>query len=190
MIGTSTVEYIWVKSWVIILHSISPLCMVYCILTLCLPSSMRLPKYPEYWAFAEATFYVLTRIYVRYVLQRPALHPPLPPREERQKLFELCKDSTQDHLRYISGWFLNTPPSDIKRENVKEFFRWAFLNTDMADPTYDDEIEGYIKNVEIETGLSFEHGRSEVKCLRLTLDRVGALHRSLIWYSVRPLMFL
>jgi hypothetical protein len=85
--------------------------------------------------------------------------------------------------------FRDVPPAAVKRENIKEFFRWAFLNTDMDDPIYDDEVEGYVKNLEIGTGMSFEYGRADVKCLRLTLDKVGALHRSLVWYSVRLLLF-
>jgi hypothetical protein len=77
------------------------------------------------------------------------------------------------------------PPAAIKRENIKEWFRWAFLNTAMDDPTYDDEVERYVKKLERRTGLYFEPGRANMKCLRLTLDKVDALHRSLIWYMVR-----
>ena len=58
----------------------------------------------------------------------------------------------------------------------KEFFRCAFLNTDRDDPTYDDEVEEYVKSIELGTGLSFEHGRADIKCLRLTLDKVDVLH--------------
>ena len=189
MIGTSTIDYIWVRFWVIILHSIAPLCVAYSILAFCQPSSQLLPKCLEYWAFAEAIFFLLFYIYQRHHLQRPASHPPLPPEEERQKLFELCQESTPDFARYISGWFLDAPLSVIKRENIKEFFRWAFLNTDVDDPSYDDEVEGYVKAVETGTGINFERGRSDVKCLRLTLDKVDALHRSLVWYSVRTFFY-
>jgi hypothetical protein len=185
MIGTSTAEYIWVKTWVIILHSIAPLCATYFVLAPCLCSSLRLWKSLEYWVFAETVFYVLTYLYQSYHLQRPALHPPLPSQEERHKLFDLCQDSTQDHGRYISRWFLDVPLAAIKRENIKEFFRWAFLNTAMDDPIYDDEVEGYVKKLEMGTGMNFQPGRADVKCLRLTLDKVDALHRSLIWYIVR-----
>ena len=185
MIGTSTAEYIWIKSWVIILHSIAPLSVIYCVLTPCLSSNLRLSKCLEYWTFTETVFYFLTYLYQKYHLQRPAIHPPLPSKEERHKLFDLCQDSTQDHGRYISQWFLNVPLAAIKRENIKEFFRWAFLNTDADDPTYDDEVEGYVKKVERRTGMNFQPGRADVKCLRLTLDKVDALHRSLTWYMVR-----
>jgi hypothetical protein len=185
MIGTSTAEYIWVKSWVVILHSIAPLCLTYCVLIACLPSSLRPSKCLDYWAFAETVFYFLTYLYQRYHLQRPALHPPLPSKDERHRLFGLCYDSTLDHGRYISKWFLGVPLAAIKRDNIKEWFRWAFLNTAVDDPTYDDEVEGYVKKLEMGTGMNFEPGRADVKSLRLTLDKVDALHRSLIWYMVR-----
>ena len=55
----------------------------------------------------------------------------------------------------------------------------------MDDPTYDDEVEGYVKKLEMGSGIKFEAGRADVKSLRLTLDKVDALHRSLIWYMVR-----
>ena len=152
---------------------------------LCLPTNWRLPIFVEGWALAETIFCLIFYLYQRHQLQRPAVHPPVPPKEERQRLFRLCQESTQDVVRYLSGWFLYTPLTTVKRENVKEFFRWAFLNMDEHDPTYDDEVEEYVKSTEHCTGWSFEHGRADVKCLRLTLDKVDALHRSLLWYSVR-----
>ena len=77
------------------------------------------------------------------------------------------------------------PLSAIKRENVEEWLRWAFLNTGKADPAHVDEVEGYVKSLEASTGTIFGPGRAlNVKSLRLTLDRVNALHRSLVWYVV------
>ncbi|KIW36676.1 uncharacterized protein PV06_11094 [Exophiala oligosperma] len=185
MIGTSTFDYIWVRSWIVILHSIAPICVAYCISTLCLPPSWRLPIFFEYWTLAETIFCLVFYLYKRRQLQRPALHPPAPPKEERQRLFRLCQESTQDVPRYLSGWFFYTSLTAVKRENVKEFFRWAFTNTDLNDHAYEDEVEEYVKSIELSTGVKFEHGRADVKCLRLTFDKVNALHRSLVWYSVR-----
>ena len=187
MIGTSTAEYVWVRTWAAILHSIAPLCVAYCFLITVLPSSLRLPKYLEYWAFVETAFYFVTYVYQKYLLQRPALHPSLPPRQERDALFDLCQESVQDHKRYVSKWFFGAPLADIKLDNIKEFLRWAFLNTDADDPSYDEELEGYVKKIESEIGMAFEPGRTDVKCLRLTLDKVDALHRSVIWYAVSTL---
>ena len=184
MIGTSTAEYIWIRTWVVLLHLVAPLCVAYCVLRPLLSDSSHLPSFLEYGALAETVFYLLTVLYQRCYLQRPASHPPLPSRDGRNKLFAICQDSTQDHGSYLSKWFQDVPLAAIKRENLKEFFRWAFLNMDMHNPTYDDEVEGYVKKLEMQTGLSFEPGRADVKCLRLTVDKVEALHRSLIWYMV------
>jgi len=182
MIGNSTFEYVWVVSWAFILHSISPVCVLYCILAACFS---ELPRYPLYLAVPETIFYVVTRFYRKYHIQRPAAHPPLASKEKREVLFDRCLDTTPDHEQYISKWFLDAPMSDIRRENVKEFFRWAFLNADAADPEYDDELESYVKKLEGRIGREFPPGKSDIKSLRLTLDKVNALHRSLIWYMVR-----
>lgn len=81
-------------------------------------------------------------------------------------------------------WFQDAPPAEIKRENVKDFFRWAYLSTAEPDPAYDEEMECYTKEMEKLLGRKFEPGRGNAKCLRLTLDKVKMLHRSLTWYLV------
>jgi len=81
-------------------------------------------------------------------------------------------------------WFLDAPASEIKRDNIKEFFQWAFLNMKEADPAYDEELEEYIGEMEKLLGRKLEHGRGKAKCLRLAYDRIEMLHRSLIWYLV------
>lgn len=39
----------------------------------------------------------------------------------------------------------------------------------------------YLEQIEIRSGILFEPGRSPVQSLRLTVDKVHALHRSLTW---------
>lgn len=133
----------------------------------------------------ETAFYLTTYGYRKHYLQRPALHPPPLAKEERNKLFRLCFDSSQDLNASFSRWFLGAPLVAVKRENIKEWFRWAFLNTDLADPSQDDELEIYVKQLEMKLGMNFQPGRAEVKSIRLSLDKVGALHRSMTWYTVR-----
>ncbi len=182
MIGNSTAEYIWVVFWATTLNSIGPISVLYCIFATYYP---QLRGYPLCWAVVEAIFYIFAHIYRNHHIQRPATHPLLTSSQERNELFDRCLDTTHDVEQYISKWFLNAPLSAIKRENVKEFFHWAFLNTDVPDSSYDDEVESYVKKLEAKTGTQFQPGRSAVKSLRLTLDRVDALHRSLTWYMVR-----
>ncbi|KAF5680537.1 hypothetical protein FDENT_8359 [Fusarium denticulatum] len=51
-----------------------------------------------------------------------------------------------------------------------------------SDSTYDDELEEYIEQLEELLGRKLEPGRGDAKCLRMTLDKVEMLHRSLTWY--------
>ncbi|KAK5436177.1 hypothetical protein LTR34_001806 [Exophiala xenobiotica] len=182
MLGTSRLEYLWVVTWAVILHSIGPVSLLYCVVATLIPKYLRLPKYLEYWALIETLFYFLTLGYLKYYLQSPAIHPPLLEKEERIRLFRRCFENSQDLDKLLSRWFLGTPVVDIKRENMKEWLRWAFLNTAMVDPTQDDELETYLVELETKLGTNFAPGRADVKSIRLTLDKVEALHRSLTWY--------
>lgn len=79
---------------------------------------------------------------------------------------------------------MDAPASEIKWENVKEFFRWAFLNTRVPNTVDDEELDEYVKEMEKLLGRRIEPGRGNAKCLRLTLENVDMLHRSLTWYLV------
>ena len=184
MISDSHVAYVWVTFWVFVLHSIGPLCTVCCLLNVFLPIFGFLPQLIRLWAFAEASFYITTIIYYENHLQRPAVHPARPTEEDRRRLFERCQDSTHEYKSYIEKWFMGSPLASIKRENIKEWLRWAFFDSATFEPEYDEEINDYVAKVEEALGTKFQPGRSDVKCIRLTIDRVGALHRSLSWYMV------
>lgn len=67
---------------------------------------------------------------------------------------------------------------------MKDFFLWAFFNRDGPPGDDDEELEEYVFAMEKLLGQPIEAGRGNAKCLRLTLDKVNMLHRSLIWYLV------
>lgn len=184
MIGNSTVEYIWVVAWAAILHSIGPISLTSSFLIGLLPRYVQIPRHLQYWAFAESIFFVLTQVYIGWYLQRPALHPLPSSKKERERLFELCLNTTLDHELYLSKWFFNEHLSAIKRDNVKEFFHWAFFNAHQSDSSNDDELEMYVAKLEERLGIGFPQGKGKATSLKLTLDRVSALHRSLTWYMV------
>ena len=46
-------------------------------------------------------------------------------------------------------WFMDAPASEIKWENVKDFFRWAFLNTGVPNTEDDEELEEEEESVSI-----------------------------------------
>lgn len=191
MIGTSIAEYIFIRGCVLFLHNIAPASLLYCVLLLYpLPtplSNYRLPPYVETWLVAEAAFFTIFFLPYKYHLQRPAVHPQLPSREERAKLFKRCNNTVEDPEKYLSQWFLGAEEGHIKRENVKEFVRWAFLNAGQAEneDEDEDEVEGYVNAMEKLLGREIPSGKGSAKSLRLTVDKVDCLHRSLLWYLVR-----
>ena len=93
----------------------------------------------------------------------------------------------KDPEKYLRQWFLGAREEQIRRENVKEFMRWAFLNTGRAksEDEDEDEIEGYVKAMEKLLGRDIPPGKGSARSLRLTVDKVDCLHRSLLWYLVR-----
>lgn len=185
MIGTSLWDYIFIRLCIVFLHYVAPLSALYCVAVLVLhPSNFRIPLVFEIWAVAETLFLLLIYFPRRYFLQHAAAHPEVPPRDKRRRLFELCHDTVDDPEVYLSKWFKGAPPSEIKRDNLKEFLCWAFLNKGAYGTLDDEELEEYADDLEMRLGRKLELGRGNAKSLRLTMDRVTMLHRSLLWYMV------
>jgi len=183
MIGTSTSDYVLIRTSITLLRAITPLSILYVALIPFVPRH-RLPRVVEAWPIAEAAFYLLFYLPRKHFLQRPAEHPPPLERDERRQLLQRCLEEVHDPDRYLSKWFLDAPLSEIKKENVKAFFRWVFLNTGVSHPDDDEELEGYVQQMEEAFGRKLEDGRGSARPLTLTLDRVKMVHRSLLWYQV------
>ncbi|KAI9732704.1 MAG: hypothetical protein M1818_007438 [Claussenomyces sp. TS43310] len=111
------------------------------------------------------------------------MHPPPMDRAERKELFQMCNENIPDHEMYLKKWFLGARLEDIKRENVKEFFLWAFFDREGPPGADDEELEEFVAATEERLGRKIEPGRGNAKCLRLTLDGVDTLPRSLVWYA-------
>lgn len=185
MIGTSTTEYIFIRCCILLLHWITPLSILYCIAAFIFGT----PPYRAFWilqafATAEAAFYFLVYLPRKRYLQAPAIHPTALPRDERYRLFRNCFENVPDPQSYLSKWFLDAPRSDIKRDNIKEFLRWAFLNGEEPQAEDDQELEGYVDEFETLLGVKFPQGRGPAKCLSLTINPVDMMRRSLAWYLV------
>jgi hypothetical protein len=184
MIGTSVYDYIFIQACIIFLHWIAPLSIFYCVGSFLFPHRFPGSQVAQTWATLETAFYFFVYHPRRIYLQRAATHPTLVSREDRRALFHRCNQHVPDAGRYLSKWFMDAPAAEIKRENVKEWLRWAFLNTAKVTPADDEELEEYIGVLEKMLGRDIEPGRGNAKCLRLTLDKVDMLHRSVIWYLV------
>lgn len=188
MIGTTTFDLLLIRSCIIFLHYIAPLCSLYCITNIILyglkAALSPLPLTIECIAIAETLFYLCIYLPNRAYLQRDAVHPPPVSRSERRELFQRCNENIPDGEAYLQKWFLGAPAKEIKRENIKEFFLWAFFNRGGPPGDDDEELEEYIAKTELLLGREIEPGRGNAECLRLTLDKVDMLHRTLTWYLV------
>ncbi|KAI5253047.1 hypothetical protein E4T42_03115 [Aureobasidium subglaciale] len=184
--GPSTSEYIFIRTCIAFLHWIAPLSVAYSFVNLYLRPNrshgFSIQDILIAWALLEAVFYLVIFLPLRRHLQRPALHPEHASREQRKQDFIQCMGSVPDLDEFLSKWFKNSPLSEIKRENIKEFLRWAFLSLDSVDEAYEDEVEEYVQLIEKTRQKEFEPGRGSARCIRLTFDKVELLHRSLFWY--------
>ena len=187
MIGTTVWDYLHIKWWIIFLSSITPLSACYCFILICrsvigISLTPRLPWPIEIWAAAEVLFYLFIRLHYKPLLQQEASHPPAPSQHERRVLFARCNATIDDPEDYLRKWFLGAQLTEIRKDNIKEFFLWAFFNRG-GDPGDDEEeLEEYVSATEKLLGRRFQDGRGKAVCLRLTLDEVKILRRSILWY--------
>ncbi|KAL9131537.1 MAG: hypothetical protein Q9217_000551 [Psora testacea] len=117
-----------------------------------------------------------------HALQREATHPYPLPRQKRKELFQLCHDTIRHPEHYLRLWFRGAPLSEIRRGNVKELYRWAFLNKKDVSPEDNEELEEYADKTEQLLGRKLKPGYGNAKSLRGTIDRVQTSYRSLFWY--------
>jgi len=137
------------------------------------------------YAAIETGFYLLIYLPRKFILQAPAKHPERMPRERRQALFQRCLEQIPNPERYLSKWFHDASASEIKKENLKDFLRWALLNSSEFDPLDEEELDEYANGVEKRLGRDIPPGRGKAIPLRLTIDNFYPQHRPLVWYMVR-----
>lgn len=198
MIGTSIPEYIFIRTCIVGLRAITPLSIFYCSLSIADPPSSPGGKFLLAWSILETTFWLLGYLPRKRSLQASATHPPPLEREDRKELFWKCWDRIPNPEYYVSKWFLGAKPWEVRRDNVKDFFRWALLNKgdqeevkENADEQImmerleeEDELNEYVDGVQTLLGRRIEPGRGPAQSLRLTVDKVKMLHRPLVWYLV------
>lgn len=185
------IEYLRIRGTVLMFQSIAPLALLYTSLRLLhnlLPKpldTLELPWPIAYWLFAEATTCIFLFLpYKHTIYQRAATHPPALPRAERQKLFTKCWGTVEDPEKHLKGWFQGAAREDIKRENLKQFIHWAFFNCEQVPPEDEEEVEGYVVQVEEHLGRKVPEGKAKAVSLRTSLDEVRCSYRSLFWYLV------
>lgn len=193
MIGNSTAEYLFIRICILFLHNIAPISILYSIQLLLvqffhLPIYLELLPYPiQIWLTTEAIFLITFIIPFKYNLHNSTIcHRPLSA-EGREKLFRRCIASVPNLEKYLSRWLLVSEAEYIKRDNVKDFVRWAFFRPDYKHKwnQHDEvEVEAYTTEIEKLIGQKLAPGRIDLKGLGQLLHETTGSHRSLLWYTV------
>ncbi|TID15234.1 Eukaryotic peptide chain release factor GTP-binding subunit [Venturia nashicola] len=188
MIGTTTTDYIFIRVCIFAIRAVTPLCMLLTVLAIVRPPHTLATQSLLAYATLETAFYFLVFLPRKASLQSPAEHPPIPSREFQSLLYQRCKETISDPGDFLRKWFLGADLKDIKWENVKDFYRWGFLNTADEHTAHDEELDVYVQGVEELLGKKLEPGRGSAKCLRLTVDPVEMTHRPIVWYFILGLL--
>jgi pimeloyl-ACP methyl ester carboxylesterase len=184
MISNDPFSYVFIRVTIFCLRAIAPLSAIYCCLRLAYPKSSHAPLPVEIIAIAETTFYLLFYLPRRHVLQRAATQPTLASPKERRKLFYKCWETVSDLDRFVSLWFKGAPVDALKRDDVKDWLCWGFLDKPTGSIEDDEELEEYVSETERILGRRFEEGRGSFPAIRTTIDKVEMQHRSLLYYIV------
>ena len=184
MIGTSFYEYVFIRASIFILRLVTPACICYTAAYIIRPFHFRGAPFLFAYAAIETGFYLLIYLPRTFYLQAPAKHPERMSRERRRVLFERCAEQIPNPERHLSKWFHDASPSDIKKENLKDFLRWALLNSGEFDPVDEEELDEYVFGIEKLLGREILPGRGKAIPLRLTIDNFYPQHRPLVWYMV------
>ncbi|KAK7421209.1 hypothetical protein QQX98_002339 [Neonectria punicea] len=170
MAQSSVWRYAFIRTSIFFLHLVAPFSIFYSLVSSLVNLPFRIPRIFEVWLVLEAVFYYAVYLPHNAYLQRGATHPTSASREDRRKLFWRCHRNIPNPDRYLQKWFRDAPAAEIKRENVKDFFRWSFLNTGDSDPAHDEELEEFAGEIEKLLGRKLEPGRGNAQCIRFQID--------------------
>ena len=103
------------------------------------------------WMVAETLWFPYYLFTVRRLQRTRPVHHATEDSQARKDLILKCWDALETAARpdrkeediqaFLSGWFLGAPFAEIKRENLKSWVAWAFLDRDYTKEE-DDEGRG------------------------------------------------
>ncbi|KAK8122699.1 Alpha beta hydrolase fold family [Apiospora sp. TS-2023a] len=136
------------------------------------------------YVLLDALYLVFLWIPYNRRLRDEADHPPPLSPEDRRALFLRCDENVPDFDRYLRLWFLGADPTEIRRDNVRDFVLWAFFDRRPGAESEDEAAEctGYLDIIEQRLGHELKPGRGSAQSLRLTFDEIETRYRSFIWY--------
>ncbi|KAK8013688.1 hypothetical protein PG991_009281 [Apiospora marii] len=188
MLGTSLRELLFIRLCIILLQYGTPILLAGLALATATGGWTAL-KHPASktaigYVLLDLTYAVFLWLPYTRRLRDEADHPPPLSPVDRRALFLKCNDNVPDFDRYLRLWFLGANPSEIRRDNVRDFVLWAFFDRRPGAESEDeaDECAGYLDLIEQRLGHELTPGRGAAQSLRLTFDDIETRYRSFIWY--------
>ncbi|KAE8391688.1 hypothetical protein BDV23DRAFT_171463 [Aspergillus alliaceus] len=186
MIGKSTSAYIFIRFIILCLRSVIFISLSYSMWLVFSPClavfhPVHVPLPIDIYLRAEAAFLILFFVPYRYFLQHSAYHVKPLPLIERRHLFNCCMSNVTEPEVYLQRWFNNAKREEIKRDNLKDFFRWAFFNDNQTDGQT-EEIEIYTAQMEKLLKRELPLGKGSAEHMGRKVSRGHCSHRSILWY--------
>lgn len=190
LINDSLPAFIFIRSAITGIRLITPASVIFCATLIALrpPNLTRSPWLISLATYcsAESLFFLCGFLPLRWYLQKPPPPQTQLSKEDRQVLITKCFDRVVDSDRYMSKWFLDAEPEEIKRENCKDFLAWSLFDLrykDLSD-TQDSELDETIDLLEKRLHWKLQPGWGKARPLKLAFDAVPSQHRPLVWYGI------
>ncbi|KAH7070000.1 hypothetical protein BKA63DRAFT_93011 [Paraphoma chrysanthemicola] len=199
MLDNTLANYAFIRTVIFGFRAVTPLSIFYVSFCIAEPPQTPFRRFLLVWSLIETAFWTLVYIPRKRALQADAQHPPSLTKDERKELYWKCWDKIPHPEYYVSRWFLGAKATDIRRDNVREFYEWALMNrgeeSDEAKTRRmqenpdecreeEEELDSYVDGTETLLGRKLEPGRGSAKSLRLTVDAVNMSHRPVLWYLI------
>ncbi|KAI1879033.1 hypothetical protein JX265_003210 [Neoarthrinium moseri] len=138
----------------------------------------------EVYGAIEILWYFIWFLPFKAYLQRPGLSMIPTTRAQRKALIERLLNHVPNVRLFIRKWFNDAHLDEVYRDDVKDWLLWALWGV-ISDTDIDpDELEEYVCEAESRSGLTLPRGRAGARPMRLSLDPVKMIHRSLLWYAL------
>ncbi|KAK6849369.1 hypothetical protein PG995_013202 [Apiospora arundinis] len=140
----------------------------------------------EAYGAAEILWYFVWFLPFKARLQRPGM--PMAPmtRAQRRKLIAKILQTVPDMRLFMRQWFGHAHLDQIYRDNVKDWLAWALFATEGHKLSREEwtELDEYADDAQEKAGLELPQGRADAMPMRLSLDPVQMMHRSLAWFPL------
>jgi pimeloyl-ACP methyl ester carboxylesterase len=199
MLDHTIPNYVFIRSVIFGFQAVTPICIFIASFSIAEPPHTPFRRFLLVWSLIEIIFWVGVYIPRSRALQAAAQHPPALNREERKELFWKCWAKIPHPEYFLSRWFLGARPSEIRRDNVREFYKWALLDRGTETPESvskrlaehpqeckeeDEDLDSFVDGIETLLGHKLEPGHGNVQSMRLTVDAVNTSHRPVLWYVI------